>query len=120
MKTLKIGIVFICMLALPACGMWSTSVRHEYTALTNVELSQKNFVVLGPVEGVAQEMYILGFGGMSKQLYGKAKNDMIRKANLKGRARAIVDVTYEKHTAFYLVAHICTVTATGTLVEFTR
>lgn len=93
---------------------------HENTALTNVELSRKNFVVVGQVEGVASSTYVLGFGGLSKQLYTKAKNEMIRKANMRGKARAIVDVTYEKHVAYYVFVAVHKVTAVGTVVEFKK
>jgi hypothetical protein len=120
MKTLKITIVLICMSVLSGCGFIGTQMANDTTMLTNVELSQKNFAVLGEVEGVASTRYILGFGSLSKQLYAKAKNDMIRKAGLKGKARAIVNITYEKHSSFYVFVVVSTVTATGTVVEFTK
>ena len=120
MKTLKITIVFICMSVLSGCGFITTRMLNDTSMLTNVELSQKNFVVLGEVEGSASSRRILGFGGLSKQLYAKAKNDMIRKASLKGKARAIVNITYESHSSFYVFVIVSTVTATGTVVEFTK
>jgi hypothetical protein len=120
MKILKISIALICMSVLPGCGFITTMMTHENTALTNVELSRKNFVVVGQVEGVASSTYVLGFGGLSKQLYTKAKNEMIRKANMRGKARAIVDVTYEKHVAYYVFVAVHKVTAVGTVVEFKK
>jgi hypothetical protein len=119
MKTFKISILLLSVLLLEGCGFVPTTMRHDSTVLTNVTLSQNNFTVLGQVEAAASSTYILGFGGLSKQLYGQAKNEMIKKAGLKGRARAIANVTYEKHVAFYLVVEVVTVTATGTVVEFT-
>jgi hypothetical protein len=119
MKTVKLSAVLILTLLLSGCGFIMTTMNHDNTMLTNVELSQNNFVVLGQVEGVASSTYVFGFGGLSKQLYAQAKNEMIKKANLKGRSRAIVNVTYEKHVAIYLILEVYTVTATGTVIEFT-
>jgi hypothetical protein len=120
MKTLLLAISLAALLLLSGCGVTGTAIANGNTTLTNIELSQKNFTVLGQTEGEASDMYILGFGGLSKNLYGKAKNDMIEKANLKGKARAIVDITYETHTSFYLVVALYRVTATGTVIEFTK
>lgn len=120
MKTLKIAIVLICMSVLSSCGFILTNMANGNTTLTNVELSQKNFVVKGQVDGSSSHWYIIGFGGLSRQLYAKAKNEMIQKASLKGKARAIVDITYETHVAFFVVVEIRTVTATGTVIEFTK
>jgi hypothetical protein len=119
MKTLKITFAFFFMLLLSGCGFISTTMNNDNTMLTNVTLSQNNFSVLGQVEGVASSTYIVGFGGLSKKLYAEAKNEMIRKANLKGRARAIANVTYETHVAIYFIVETITVTATGTVIEFT-
>ncbi|MDR1880933.1 MAG: hypothetical protein LBQ78_08375 [Tannerellaceae bacterium] len=120
MKRVKVFIALICVLALSSCGYTKTAMTHGNTALTNVELSQKNFVVVGQAEGVATNSYVLGFGGLGKRLYSQAKNDMIQNAKLKGKARAIVDITYDKHVAHYVFFQVYTVTATGTVIEFTK
>lgn len=118
MKTFKITIALCSILLLSGCGFITTSMKNDNTLLTNVTLSQNNFTVLGQVEGEASSTLILGFGGLSKQLYGKAKNEMIRKAGLRGKARAIVNVTYETHLSIMFVLQTTTVTATGTVIEF--
>ncbi|MDR0995166.1 MAG: hypothetical protein LBL81_02615 [Tannerella sp.] len=89
--------------------------------LTNVVLSHKNFVVEGTVEGQAKNVYILGFGGLlSTNLLGEAKAKMIESANLRGHARAIVNVTYDTHVSCYVLFSKYTVTATGTVIEFRK
>ncbi|MDR1500024.1 MAG: hypothetical protein LBI58_03490 [Tannerellaceae bacterium] len=120
MKKVTFAILLACALVLPGCGVTSTAMINDNTTLTNVELSKKNFVVLGQTEGVSSDMYILGFGGFAKRLYGKAKTDMLQKANLKGKSRAVVNITYDTHIAFYFFVNVYTVTATGTVIEFTE
>jgi hypothetical protein len=121
MKKVKWFAGFICiLLALSGCGINTTVMNNNNTSITNVELSKKNFVVLGRVDGQASDMYVLGFGGLSKVLYGRAKNDMLQKIKMQGKARAVIDVTFDVHTSFYLLLFFQTVTATGTIIEFTE
>jgi hypothetical protein len=111
------------MIALSSCsiyGLSSSSGLNVATSLTNVQLSQNNFKVLGRVQGSANNWYLFGFGGLlSQSLYSEAKGEMISNANLAGYPRAIVDVTYDRHVRTILVWADHKITATGTLIEFT-
>ncbi|MDR1356812.1 MAG: hypothetical protein LBJ58_03980 [Tannerellaceae bacterium] len=120
MKKITFSLLLVCALILSGCGVTTTAMINDNTTLTNVELSKKNFVVLGQTEGVSSSTYILGFGGLSKRLYGQAKTDMLQNAKLRGKARAVVNITYDTHVSFYLVLSVYTVTATGTVIEFTE
>jgi len=117
-----LAIVLIAgMAGLTGCGVSSTAGSNSATSLTNVQLSQNNFRVIGRISGSANNWYVLGFGGLlSKHLYGEAKNAMLRKADLTGRARAVIDITYDTHVRTILLYSDYTVTCTGTLIEFTE
>jgi hypothetical protein len=115
----KLGLtLLVCLVMLSSCGITTSHVSNNVTTVTHVQLSQNNFRVIGRVSGSAKNWYILGFGGLlSRNLYGKAKDNMMRKVDLTG-ARAIIDVTYDTHVREIIVYGDYTVTATGTLIEF--
>jgi hypothetical protein len=113
-------IITVMMSVLTSCGVSLSHVSNSVTTVTHVQLSQNNFKVLGRVSGSAHNWYILGFGGLlSQSLYGEAKNEMLQKANLTGVSRAVIDITYDVHTRTIVVFSDYTITATGTLIEFT-
>lgn len=84
-------------------------------------LSQKNFKVIGQVEGVSTITQVFGIGGCSqKEVRSNAVAEMFKNANLKG-SQTIVNINV-KHALsgcppFYWRT---TYSATGTIVEFTE
>lgn len=76
----------ICsMLSLTGCIAFNTTPYSNVDAVnTVVDLSQKNYEILGVVEGFSEQVYVLGIGGYSKKsLFENAKADMYKNADLK-------------------------------------
>jgi hypothetical protein len=122
---MKVVLSLVCIagiISFTGCGVSTTAGVNSATSLTNVQLSQNNYRVIGRISGTANNWYVLGVGGLlSKNLYGAAKNEMLRKADLNGKARAVIDVTYDTHVRSILIFYAdYTVTCTGTLIEFTE
>ena len=88
-------------------------------ANTNVILQDNNFKVIGTVSGEAKDTYVFGFGGLTKDLVAKAKQEMIKNAELNGTSRAIINVTLEEHHALFVILVEKTVIVHGTVIEFT-
>ena len=122
MKKIKLlSIVVSTIVIMGSCGVHSSLVGNINTNATNVELSKKNFNVVGQVKGKSTATYILGFGGIrNKSLIEKAKAKMLDEANLTG-AKAIVNVTIEDHyTMIVPFFYRKTVTASAHVIEFTQ
>ena len=119
MKFLKLFFVLIPLSGLMSCGTSLTATKNVTHANTNVDLSKKNFVVLGNVSGSSNNWYLFGIGGLiSKNLLGEAYRNMERKANLNGTSRVIINVTYDTHLTWILIYSHYKITATGTVIEF--
>ena len=105
-----------------SCGMNSTLVNQFTVHGTNsqVVLDQANYKVIGQVTGTASDNYFLGIGGFKTNLVEQAKRDMYTKAEMDGKARAIINMSVERHSARYLLAAKRTMTVTGTVVEFEK
>lgn len=122
MKTLKALPVLAALALLSSCGINSNLVNHLtlYGNNTQVVLQDANYRVVGQVTGTASDLYVLGMGGFKANLVEQAKQDMNKKAELDGKARAIINVGLERHRGNYLLAKTITVTMTGTVIEFTK
>ncbi|MCW2119611.1 DUF6567 family protein [Flavobacterium sp. 7A] len=109
------------VLTITSCGGSASVMSNSNSNQTNVELSKKNFNVIGTASGVSTNTYIFGIGGSSNRaLLEKAKSEMIKNANLTG-PKAIVNVTYDKHfNGFFPFYSQVTVTASANIVEFTE
>ncbi|TNE72003.1 hypothetical protein EP331_08115 [bacterium] len=105
-----------------SCGYHVGYVQNNNATITNVELSQNNFKVVDKVSGSSTVSYIMGFGGKAEtKLLEDAKADMYAKANLDGKARAVVNLTFEQHVETVFVFYIKrTLTVSGHVVEFTN
>lgn len=117
-------LVLLCVCAgfvLSSCSAQLYSSTSNNVAQTKVVLSEKNFKVVGQVEGVATSTIIFGIGGLSqKAVRSNAVAEMFKNANLTG-SQTIVNINVKKTIAgfppFYMKS---TFTATGTIVEFTE
>lgn len=94
--------------------------NHNLTQ-TNVELSQKNYRVVGTVQGSETISRIFGIGGLSKRsIRENAYNEMVKNANLTG-SQAIINTTTDTKfrgvPPFYLRQ---VVTTYGQVIEFTE
>jgi len=121
MKKTVFFLALTLTLILTSCGASSSSMANATNNQTTVELSKKNFNVLGKVTGKSTNTYILGVGGMSnKALLEKAKNNMMENANLSG-SKALINITYDKHyNGFAPFYSVVTITASAYIVEFTE
>ena len=116
----KLFLIAACVATLGLASCTGVSYLTN-TARTEVVLSQNNYRVLNQVEGTSESTYILGFGGCSeKSLKDNAVNDMFSKVSLKdGQAIANITFTTSVKTVLGIYTEM-TVTAHGTLIEFTR
>lgn len=113
--------------AIAAAGLLSScatsmhlTTNHNVTQ-TNVDLSQKNYRVIGTVEGSATISRVLGIGGVSKKaIKDNAYANMVKNAKLSG-SQAIVNTTTEVKNRGVVPFYVKTVvTTTGQVVEFTE
>lgn len=118
--------IILCAVAI-SCLFTSCSISREATSnqnqiQTSVVLSQDNFRVIGNVSGTSKQNYVLiGIGGLSKKsLRESAMSEMLKKAELKGGARAIINTNIQYKNQFYLLWGKQKAIATGTVIEFTK
>ncbi len=116
---LLLASVVLCFL-LTSCGFSREAVSNIAQQETSVVLNQNNFEIIKSVKGECSQVYVLGFGGISKKSLGEsAMSQMIENAELTG-AQAIVNTSVSYKTQHYILVHIIKATATGTVIEFTR
>lgn len=108
-------------LFLSACSSQFHPVINQNLLQTQVVLSQKNYTVIGSVEGSNEVERIFGIGGISKKaMQDNAIADMFKNAKLTS-SQAIVNISFKSAVSgvppFYTTT-VCT--ATGTIIEFTE
>lgn len=106
---------------LTSCASSSHLTSNRNVTQTNVELSKKNYRVVGTVEGTAKISRVFGIGGLSQRaIRENAYNQMVKKAKLTG-SQAIINTTTEMKTRglppFYMRS---VVTTYGQVIEFTE
>lgn len=117
--------LFIAVIAFGAL-LSSCSVSRELTSnqnqiQTSIVLSQKNYRVVETVTGESKQCCVLGIGGLSeKSLRESAMSEMLKKANLKGESRAIINTNVQLKKSFYLLWFKVKAIATGTVIEFEK
>lgn len=86
---------------------------------TNVELAQKNYRIVGTVEGSSKVARVFGIGGVSgKSVRANAYANMVKNANLTG-SQAIINTTTEVKQRGVAPFYWKTVVTTyGQVVEF--
>ena len=117
-----IATILILVAILTGCGI-SSGIYNQFGvngANTNVVLQKKNFKVIGTVNGDATASYIFAIGLNKQNLVSKAKQNMIDNAKLEGSSKAIINVTLEEHVTLIFVYLERTITAHGTVIEFTE
>ena len=119
-KSLFIGVIAFGAL-LSSCSVSRELTRNQNQIQTSVVLSQKNYKVVETVTGESKQCYVLGVGGLSKKsLRESAMNEMLRKANLEGESRAIINANVHFKRSFYLLWFKLKAIATGTVIEFEK
>jgi uncharacterized protein YbjQ (UPF0145 family) len=119
----KIVVLFaaiICIL-LSSCGMSREATSNSNLLQTQVVLEKKNYKVIGTVTGESHQNYWFGLGGMSKKsMTESAMSDMMKKADLMGGSRAIINVNVQYKSKMILIYNQMSAIATGTIIEFTE
>lgn len=117
--------VLICMIAtvamLSSCAVSREATTNQNQIQTSVVLNQKNYKVIGTVSGESKQQYVLGIGGLSKKsLRESAMSEMLKKADIKGEARAIINANVQYKNQSYILWGKRKAIATGTIIEFTK
>lgn len=114
---LLVGITFLFSSCAIHNGLITNSNNHE----TQVVLAKKNFKLVKNVKGEAKATYIFGIGGLARQaMVEEAKSKMLRKADMVGSSKAIINETVElKHSLFPFFRKY-EITVSGQVVEFTE
>lgn len=106
---------------LSSCAFSREATNNENLLQTSVVLNQKNYKVVGYANGISEQTYVLGIGGLSaKSLKESAMSEMLNKADLYGKARAIVNVNVQFKNQYFLLWSKKKAIATGTIIEFTK
>lgn len=107
-------------ITLAGCGANPTFYLNANNNGTMVELSKKNFQVVNKVSATVETSYIFGIGGFNEiGLFERAKAEMMEKADIEGKARAVINVTYEDHIDFAFIWVKRSFTVSGHVIEFT-
>ncbi len=119
-KHLLVIVLFSAALLLTGCTGFA-SLDHHAVNQTDVVLQKNNFKVVKSVEGHVTASYILGIGGYSNTtLRDNAIHQMFRNAELRDN-QAVVNISTTVGTKTILgIYSQRTVTAYGTVVEFTN
>ena len=107
--------VFSIGMIMTGCSMTNGFIGNAI--VTEVQLNQANFDVLRSVTGEASASYFLGIGPSGQNLYAKAKQDMLRKAKLKG-SQALVNITSDEKRSGFIIWRQHKVYVSAEIVEF--
>lgn len=120
MKKVFTVLLFATLLAgfVSGCSMTRGNIGHSI--ITDVQLSEANFKVLGSVTGEASANYILGIGPSDQDLLSQAKRDMLSRADLVGGAKAIINVTTDIKFNGFILWRQRTAYVSAEVIEFTK
>ncbi len=103
-----------------SCGISQDATSNLNQIQTSVVLSQKNYRVVKTVSGESKQMYVLGFGGLSKKsLKESAMSDMMKNADLKD-SQAIINANVQFKNQLYWLWGKRKAIANGTVIEFIK
>ncbi|GHU93642.1 hypothetical protein FACS1894156_0750 [Bacteroidia bacterium] len=112
---------FVSTLCLSSCGGTHSALSsNTNVSATQVVLSKNNYKIVDKLEGSSSTVSIFGIGnhGM-RTLVANARADMLKKANLIGTSRAVINENIEinKRMIFFVMTR--TVNTSAYLIEFT-
>ncbi|HEY1047524.1 MAG TPA: DUF6567 family protein [Bacteroidia bacterium] len=113
-------IAILLVFTASSCGIHqAVSVNHTVNN-SQVELSKKNYVIIGKVSGTSSARYVFAIGGLAnKTLLTKARAQMYDNAKLEGTSKAIINETIEEHwTMIEPLYFEKTLTVSGYVIEF--
>ena len=121
MKKYFLLLAALMCLLFSSCGISREAASNSNLLQTQVVLQKKNYRVIGTVTGTSKQNYFFGIGGLSKKsMTESAISDMMKKADLMGGSRAIINVNIQYKSKLILVYNQMTAIATGTIIEYTE
>lgn len=121
MKKIIFGLFAMVALLFTSCNLSKEATSNVNNLETSVILNQNNYKVIGQVSGESKQTYVLGIGGMSKKSMAEsAMSEMMKNADLKGGARAIINTNIQYKEFYFLLGFSRKAIATGTIIEFTK
>lgn len=94
-------------------------VSNQNQNQTSVQLSEKNFVVVGNVSAKSHANYFLGIGGVNREgLTAQARRKMTAKAGLEGKSRALINENTDYQTNVIFPFSQVKIITSATVVEF--
>jgi hypothetical protein len=107
------------LLSVTSCAVHSGLTSNYNSHNTTVELSKANFKVISYVIGSSSAQYFITFGGLNKDaLIESARKNMLEKANLIGKSRAVINETVEIKRKTILLFTEIKVTVSAHVIEF--
>ena len=115
------AVIIASTVFLSGCATHFYQSANENISKTDVVLSQKNFRVIGEVEGSSTATIVLGIGGLSKKsIRGNAVAAMYKNARLSS-SQTITNINIKSAVTGFPPFYIRRIyTATGIVVEFTE
>jgi len=113
------------LIFISGCGLGPYSSMNHSTN-TQVVLSKANFKVINTVSGSATARYVLGIGPSESKLIARAKQKLMKKANLSAggnKSRALINITVDETFRYVIFPYIPwyvskTLTVTADVIEF--
>lgn len=119
---LFVSLIAASAICLSSCGTSDNLISNQNQNQTSVVLSQNNYKIVSGATGTVKSTYVFGIGGLSKKsMRRNAMGEMMKSADLKGGARAVVNANVTEKlrmiTPFYIQR---VMVAEGTVIEFTK
>ena len=121
MRNLSYAVTFVLLFfILNSCRIHSGFTHNQNQQQTQVVLSNSNYRVVKYVEGTSVAHYIFAFGGGRnvRGLEARARDNMLREANLVGSSRAVINETVEFQTRQVLFYTEIRCVVSAHIVEF--
>lgn len=120
MKKFLFASMVLTSVLLTSCGLHSALTHNANNSNTEVILAKNNFKVVKTVRGEASTFTVFGFGGIRSDVLARAREEMLRGAELEGKSRALINERIEIHRSTYLFVGTYTITVSAEVVEFTE
>lgn len=120
MRNIKLILSHLFIVILFAsCTAYNGLTYNVNSNQTQVHLSTDNYKIVKYVEGKSTAKYLFGIGGGNKQgMVARAREEMLRNANLKGKSRAVINETVEVKARQILIYTEFTYIVSAHIVEF--
>lgn len=115
----KIVFGLLIAVAFSVCSCSVTTGTLGNSTQSQIVLKGNNFKVLESVTGQASSEYWFLIGTSKQNLTDRARRDMIEKANMAGSSKAIINVTVDMESKFFLFWSKKTVYVSGDVILFT-